>query len=90
MALEHPCKTCKSLKAGSLSSGQVPPAATHGHGLPKAWQVLGLDAFEWTVPGLKKKARFLLISGSTCFSCHKGSSTRKYTTPLGTLRSSPG
>ena len=59
VALEHSCETCKSLKAGSLSSGQVPPAATHA--LPKAWQVIGLDAFEWTVPGLKKKARFLLI-----------------------------
>ena len=59
VALEHSCETCKSLKSGGLSSGQIPPAATHS--LPKAWQVLGLDAFEWTVPGLKKKARFLLI-----------------------------
>ena len=59
VALEYACPTCKTLKAGGASSGQVPPAATHA--LPKAWEVVGIDTSEWTVPGLKLKARFLLI-----------------------------
>ena len=58
-ALEHTCETCKALKPGGTSSGQVPPAATHA--LPRAWECIGLDTSEWLVPGLRKKARFLLI-----------------------------
>ena len=59
VALEHTCETCKALKPGGTSSGQVPPAATHA--LPRAWECIGLDTSEWLVPGLRKKARFLLI-----------------------------
>ena len=59
VALEHNCETCASLKPGGVSSGQIPPASTHC--LPQAWQVIGLDTSEWLVPGLKKKARFLLM-----------------------------
>ena len=58
-ALEHQCETCKSLKLGGTSSGQIPPAATHP--LPGAWECIGLDTAEWLVPGQQKKARFILI-----------------------------
>ena len=58
-ALQHQCETCKSLKPGGMSSGQIPPAATHS--LCQAWEAVGFDTAEWLVPGLKKKARFLLM-----------------------------
>ena len=58
-ALEHKCQTCQSLKLGSKSSGQVPPAATHS--LCKAWEAIGLDTAEWTIPGQRQKCKFLLM-----------------------------
>ena len=59
VALDHHCGTCASLKPGGMSSGQIPPIATHS--LAKAWHAVGMDTAEWTVPALKKKARFLLM-----------------------------
>ena len=53
------CPACESLKPGGSSSGGVPPAATHE--LPQAWTTVGIDVFDWTVPGQKKKVKGLLM-----------------------------
>eukprot|EP00435_Cladocopium_sp_Y103_P053718 s590_g17.t1 len=59
MAEDFTCPICESLRPGGVSSGNVPPAATHAQFGP--WQALGLDALEWVVPGLNKKVKFLLM-----------------------------
>ena len=59
MAEDFTCPICESLRPGGVSSGNVPPAATHAQFGP--WQALGLDASEWVVPGLNKKVKFLLM-----------------------------
>ena len=59
MASEFKCPTCESLKPGGISSGNVPPAATHAQFGP--WEALGLDVAEWTIPGKITKQKFLLM-----------------------------
>ncbi|CAK9050728.1 unnamed protein product [Durusdinium trenchii] len=39
----------------------IGPSPTCCHALPRAWECIGLDTSEWPVPGLRKKASFLLI-----------------------------
>ena len=59
MALEYQCPTCKELLPGGESSGQVPPGSLRP--LPQAWEHLGMDVGEWTVPNQDKKIKFLLM-----------------------------
>ena len=59
MAVDFKCPTCESLKPGGISSGQVPPAATHAQFGP--WEAVGLDVSEWTIPGKTTKLKFLLM-----------------------------
>ena len=59
MAAEFKCPVCESIKPGGISSGKVPPAATHAQFGP--WQALGLDVAEWTIPGKTTKQKFLLM-----------------------------
>ena len=59
MAAEFRCPTCEGLKPGGISSGKVPPAATHAQFGP--WEALGLDVAEWVIPGKTTKQKFLLM-----------------------------
>ena len=59
VALHHRCDACDALKAGSVSSGKIPPASvTPAY---KAWQAVTADVGEWYIPGTKKKAKFILF-----------------------------
>ena len=59
MAKTFRCAACESLKGGSTSSGNIPPAATHP--AYRAWQTVGVDSCEWLPPERKKKLRFILF-----------------------------
>ena len=59
IAENYQCPACIALRPGGTSSGAVPPAATHE--LFGPWEAVGMDSSEWTVPGLKKKLKFLLM-----------------------------
>ena len=59
MAKTFRCAACESLKGGSTSSGNIPPAATHP--AYRAWQTVGVDSSEWLPPERKKKLRFILF-----------------------------
>ena len=59
MAADFKCPTCEAIKPGGISSGNVPPAATHAQFGP--WEALGLDVAEWTIPGKTVKQKFLLM-----------------------------
>lgn len=59
MAHDFRCPTCDGLRPGGISSGNVPPAATHAQFGP--WEALGLDVAEWTIPGKTTKQKFLLM-----------------------------
>lgn len=50
--------TCDGLRPGGVSSGNVPPAATHAQLGP--WEALGLDVAGWTIPGKTTEHKFLL------------------------------
>ena len=59
MALDFRCPTCESLRPGGISSGNVPPSATHAQFGP--WEAVGMDVGEWTIPGKTTKLKFLLM-----------------------------
>ena len=59
MASEFQCPICEGLKPGGISSGNVPPAATHAQF--GSWEALALDVAEWTIPGKTQKQKFLLM-----------------------------
>ena len=59
MAADFKCPVCEAIKPGGISSGKVPPAATHAQFGP--WEALGLDVAEWTIPGKTTKQKFLLM-----------------------------
>ena len=59
MALDFKCPTCESLRPGGISSGNIPPAATHAQFGP--WEAIGIDVSEWTIPGQNAKLKFLLM-----------------------------
>ena len=52
-AFELKCDDCAALKPGGSSSGAIPPASMRP--LPKAWEAVGLDTFEWLHGQLKHK-----------------------------------
>ena len=58
VAREFYCPSCESPRPGGMSSGQVPPASTHGQF--QAWEAIAVDSAEWIPPG-KKKVKFLLF-----------------------------
>ena len=53
------CDICDELRPGGSSSKQIPPATTRP--LPSAWEQVGIDVGEWTVPGRDLKVKFLLM-----------------------------
>ena len=59
MAKNFRCAACESLKGGSTSSGNIPPAATHP--AYRAWQAAGVDSSEWLPPERKREPRFILF-----------------------------
>ena len=59
MAMDFKCPTCESLRPGGISSGNVPPVATHAQFGP--WEAVGMDVSEWTIPGKTTKLKFLLM-----------------------------
>lgn len=59
MAEDFQCPICLSLRPGGISSGQVPPAATHAQFGP--WEAVCMDVSEWIVPNTGKKLKFLLM-----------------------------
>ena len=59
MALSFKCPTCEELKPGGSSSKQIPPSSVRA--LPEAWQHLGVDVGEWSVPGKDQKLKFILF-----------------------------
>ena len=59
MAYEFRCPTCDGLRPGGVSSGKVPPAATHAQFGP--WEALALDVAEWSIPGKVSKLKFLIV-----------------------------
>ena len=59
MAMDFKCPTCESLKPGGVSSGNIPPSATHAQFGP--WEAVGMDVGEWTIPGKTTKLKFLLM-----------------------------
>ena len=59
MAMDFKCPTCDGLRPGGMSSGNIPPAATHAQFGP--WEAVGLDVAEWYVPMRSTKQKFLLI-----------------------------
>ena len=59
MAMDFRCPTCDGLRPGGMSSGNIPPAATHAQFGP--WEAVGLDVAEWYVPMRSTKQKFLLI-----------------------------
>ena len=59
MAMDFRCPTCDGLRPGGISSGNVPPAATHAQFGP--WEAIGLDVAEWYIPLRATKQKFLLV-----------------------------
>lgn len=59
MAEDYQCPICLSLRPGGISSGQVPPAATHAQF--GSWEAVCMDVSEWIVPNTGKKLKFLLM-----------------------------
>ena len=59
MALSFSCPVCQEVRPGGSSSGQVPPGSMRP--MPTAWEHLGMDVGEWTVPNQDKKIKFLLM-----------------------------
>ena len=59
MALSLKCPACEELKPGGSSSKQIPPSSMRP--LPEAWDHLGIDVSEWTVPGKDLKLKFVLF-----------------------------
>ena len=59
MALSFTCPVCQEVCPGGSSSGQIPPGSLRP--MPLAWEHLGLDVGEWTVPNQDKKIKFLLM-----------------------------
>jgi hypothetical protein len=47
-AKDFSCPICQELQPGGLSSKQIPPPSMHP--LPAAWEQVGMDIAEWTVP----------------------------------------
>ena len=59
MAMDFRCPTCDGLRPGGISSGNVPPAATHAQFGP--WEAIGLDVAEWYIPLRATKQKFLMV-----------------------------
>ena len=59
MARDFHCPTCQELRPGGTASKQVPPASVHP--APAAWECLGIDVGEWTVPDQNLKVKFILM-----------------------------
>eukprot|EP00439_Symbiodinium_sp_Y106_P053941 s332_g7.t1 len=53
VAKEFYCPSCESLRPGGVSSGQVPPASTHGQF--QAWEAIAVDSAEWIRLGRRRK-----------------------------------
>ena len=58
-ALRFKCSVCEEQKPGGSSSKQIPPSSLRP--LPLAWEHLGADVGEWTVPGVDLKIKFMLF-----------------------------
>ena len=58
-AFELHCDECKAMKQGGESSGKIPPATLRP--LPKAWEVVGMDTFEWIPHNANQKLKVLLL-----------------------------
>ena len=58
-ALRFKCSVCEEQKPGGSSSKQIPPSSLRP--LPLAWEHLGADVGEWTVPGVDLKVKFILF-----------------------------
>jgi len=56
-ALKLHCDDCHALQRGGDSSGKIPPASLRA--TPSAWEMVGLDAFEWNPPHSDKKYKIL-------------------------------
>ena len=52
-------RSVKKLQPGGLSSKQIPPSSMHP--LPSAWEQVGVDIAEWTVPTQDLKVKFILF-----------------------------
>jgi len=59
MAMDFKCPICEESKPGGSSSKQIPPGSLRP--LPSAWEHVGVDVGEWTLPGQDKKIKFLLM-----------------------------
>ena len=59
MARDFHCPTCQELRPGGTASKQVPPASVHP--ALAAWECLGIDVGEWTVPDRNLKVKFILM-----------------------------
>ena len=57
--LHYKCPACEAIRPGGMSSKAIPPASTAP--FFKAWQAVGLDTFEWKIPGTKLKMKALLM-----------------------------
>ena len=53
------CSTCEEMVKGGVSSKQIPPAAMRP--LPVAWEQVGIDLAEWTVPNQNTKVKFVMM-----------------------------
>ena len=58
-ALRFKCPYCEEARLGGTSSKQIPPASLRP--LPRAWEQVGLDIGEWTVPNIDRKIKFILF-----------------------------
>ena len=58
-ALSFKCPYCEDARLGGTSSKQIPPASLRP--LPRAWEQVGLDIGEWTVPNFDRKIKFILF-----------------------------
>ena len=58
-AKDFSCPICQELQPGGLSSKQIPPSSMHP--LPAAWEQIGVDIAEWTVPTQDLKVKFILF-----------------------------
>ena len=58
-ALSFKCPYCEEARLGGTSSKQIPPASLRP--LPRAWEQVGLDIGEWTVPNFDRKIKFILF-----------------------------
>lgn len=58
-AFELHCDECKAMKQGGESSGKIPPATLRP--LPRAWEVVGMDTFEWIPHNSNQKLKVLAL-----------------------------